>query len=110
MTIGTMGRAYSRESAPVLKGGAGTVQEVGGMDYTIIRPGGLKNEAGTGKGVLTEDIRVCGAIHREDVADLIIKALFSSKADGKVGASCPPPPPFTHTHQNVNRQIRSGEV
>jgi hypothetical protein len=54
------------------------------MDYTIVRPGGLKNEVGTGKGVLTEDNRVCGAIHREDVADLIIKALFSSKADGKV--------------------------
>lgn len=63
------------------------LKEVGGMDYTIIRPGGLKNEAGTGKGVLTEDIRVCGAIHREDVADLIIKALFSSKADGKVLAA-----------------------
>ena len=54
------------------------------MDYTIIRPGGLKNEPGTGQGVLTEDNKVCGAIHREDVADLIVKALFSDKADGKV--------------------------
>lgn len=63
------------------------LKEIGGMDYTIIRPGGLKNEAGTGKGVLTEDNSVCGAIHREDVADLIIKALFSSKTEGKVLAA-----------------------
>lgn len=55
------------------------------MDYTIIRPGGLKSEAATGTGVLTEDPSVCGAIHREDVADLVIKALFSPKTDGKVG-------------------------
>ena len=54
------------------------------MTYTIIRPGGLKNEAGTGQGVLTEDNTVCGAIHREDVADLIVKALFSKETDGKV--------------------------
>lgn len=54
------------------------------MEYTIIRPGGLKNEAGTGQGVLTENNNVCGAIHREDVADLVVKALFSSKTNGKV--------------------------
>ena len=60
------------------------LQQIKGMDFTIVRPGGLKNEAGTGQGVLTEDPSVCGAIHREDVADLVIKALFSVKADGKV--------------------------
>lgn len=54
------------------------------MAFTIIRPGGLKNEPGTGTCILTEDPSVCGAIHREDVADLVVKALFSSKADGKV--------------------------
>lgn len=54
------------------------------MDYTIIRPGGLKNEAGTGKGLLTENPGVCGAINREDVAELIVKALFSPKSNGKV--------------------------
>ena len=60
------------------------LQQIGGMDFTIVRPGGLKNETGTGQGVLTENPSVCGAIHREDVADLVIKALFSSKANGKV--------------------------
>ena len=59
-------------------------QEIGDMAYTIIRPGGLKNEAGNGQGVLTENNNVCGAIHREDVAALVVKALFSNKSDGKV--------------------------
>ena len=54
------------------------------MEYTIIRPGGLKSEPATGKGVLTEDKTVCGAIHREDVADLVCKALRSDKTANKV--------------------------
>lgn len=54
------------------------------MQWTIIRPGGLKSEPATGSGILTEDRSVCGAINREDVADLVVKALFSDKADGKV--------------------------
>lgn len=55
------------------------------MAYTIIRPGGLKSEPATGNGVLTEDTSVCGSITREDVANLVIKALLSKKTDNKVG-------------------------
>lgn len=54
------------------------------LSYTIIRPGGLKSEAATNTGVLTEDVTVCGAINREDVASLLVKALFSAAADNKV--------------------------
>lgn len=54
------------------------------MTYTIIRPGGLLSEAATGNGVLTSDPSVCGAISRDDVAELVVKALFSRKADNKV--------------------------
>lgn len=54
------------------------------MAYTIIRPGGLQTEAATGAGVLTENAGVCGAITREDTAALVIKALFSDKANNKV--------------------------
>ena len=54
------------------------------MQWTIIRPGGLKSEPATGSGILTEDRSICGAINREDVAELVVKALFSDKADGKV--------------------------
>lgn len=54
------------------------------MEWTIIRPGGLKNEPGTQRGVLTENRSVCGGISREDVAELVVKALFSPNAAGKV--------------------------
>lgn len=46
-------------------------------DWTIIRPGGLKSEAATGKAIFTEDKLASGVINREDCADLIIKALGS---------------------------------
>lgn len=58
------------------------------MAYTIIRPGGLKSEPATGKGALTEDTSVCGSITREDVANLVIKALLSNKTDNKVMLHC----------------------
>lgn len=55
-----------------------------GLNYVIVRPGGLKTETATGGGVLTEDVTVCGSINRADVADLVVRALRSGKADGKV--------------------------
>eukprot|EP00284_Hemiselmis_tepida_P017673 CAMPEP_0174929082 /NCGR_PEP_ID=MMETSP1355-20121228/27014_1 /TAXON_ID=464990 /ORGANISM="Hemiselmis tepida, Strain CCMP443" /LENGTH=293 /DNA_ID=CAMNT_0016175267 /DNA_START=10 /DNA_END=891 /DNA_ORIENTATION=+ len=53
-------------------------------DYTIIRPGGLKSEAATGKAILTEDKMAVGSVTREDVADLCIEALYSKTASQKV--------------------------
>jgi hypothetical protein len=35
-----------------------------GLTYTVIRPGGLKSEPATGNGVVTEDYKVAGTIHR----------------------------------------------
>ncbi|BAZ42843.1 NAD-dependent epimerase/dehydratase [Calothrix sp. NIES-4101] len=55
-----------------------------GLNYTIIRPGGLKSEPATGNGVLTEDISVVGSIHRADVADLVCRVLNSDLADNKI--------------------------
>ncbi|MGI0488128.1 SDR family oxidoreductase [Pantanalinema rosaneae CENA516] len=55
-----------------------------GLTYTIVRPGGLKSEPATGNGVLTEDYRVAGMIHRADVADLVCRCLLSDLANGKV--------------------------
>ena len=55
-----------------------------GMPFCIVRPGGLKSEPATGKGVLTEDTSICGAIHRADVASLVVKAILKDKANGKV--------------------------
>ncbi|BDA75281.1 NAD-dependent epimerase/dehydratase [Rivularia sp. IAM M-261] len=54
-----------------------------GLTYTIVRPGGLKSEPATGNGVLTEDIRIIGSIHRADVADLVCRTI-NTRADNKI--------------------------
>lgn len=54
-----------------------------GMDYVIIRPGGLSNEQATGSAVLTEDASVCGAVAREDVAELVASAALKGSSSGK---------------------------
>jgi hypothetical protein len=41
------------------------------IEFVIIRPGGLKSEPATGRGVLTTDTSICGSITRGDVADLV---------------------------------------
>lgn len=55
-----------------------------GLTYTIIRPGGLKSEPATGNGVLTEDYKVAGTIHRADVAQLTCKCLLSDAGNNKI--------------------------
>ncbi len=55
-----------------------------GMTYTIIRPGGLKSEAATGNGILTENPQVAGLIHRPDVAQLVCRCLNSDRANNKI--------------------------
>lgn len=42
---------------------------------TIIRPGGLRSEPATGRGILTCDPQMHGFINREDVAELVARAL-----------------------------------
>ena len=55
-----------------------------GLIYTIIRPGGLKSEPATGNGVLTEDPKIAGTIHRADVAELVCRCLGSDRVDNKI--------------------------
>jgi uncharacterized protein YbjT (DUF2867 family) len=55
-----------------------------GLNYIIIRPGGLKSEPATGNGILTENYRVSGTINRADVARLACKCLWSEKAHRKI--------------------------
>jgi len=55
-----------------------------GLTYTLIRPGGLKSEPATGNGVLTEDFRIAGSIHRADVAQLVCRCLNSDLANLKI--------------------------
>jgi nucleoside-diphosphate-sugar epimerase len=60
------------------------------MNWTIIRPGGLKSEPATGEAILTEDKKAIGSIHREDLADLVVRALVSQKTERKVLSAIDP--------------------
>jgi uncharacterized protein YbjT (DUF2867 family) len=55
-----------------------------GLTYIVIRPGGLKSEPATGNGVLTENYKVAGTIHRADVAQLACQCLDSDVANNKI--------------------------
>mmetsp|Transcript_11964 Transcript_11964/g.30548 ORF Transcript_11964/g.30548 Transcript_11964/m.30548 type:complete len:316 (+) Transcript_11964:24-971(+) len=56
----------------------------GGMEFVILRPGGLKTEPETHTAVLTEDTTVCGPINREDMASLVCKCLFAEASKNRV--------------------------
>ncbi len=58
-----------------------------GLNYTIIRPGGLKSAPATGTAVLTTDHHVAGSIHRADVAALVCRCLSSPASDGQILAA-----------------------
>ncbi len=53
-----------------------------GLDYTLIRPGGLTDGPATGNGIMVEEY-VEGSIHRSDVALLIMRALEDDSTIGK---------------------------
>ncbi|WP_020007607.1 SDR family oxidoreductase [Salinicoccus albus] len=55
-----------------------------GLDYTIIRPGMLQNEAGTGKVSLTEDKPEFGNVPREDVASVLAHVIDTNQPQNKV--------------------------
>ncbi len=54
---------------------------------TAIRPGGLRSEPATGRGILTTDPQMHGFIHRADVADLIVRALRDERTAGRAFAA-----------------------
>lgn len=58
----------------VAKHHADKILEQSSLTYTIVRPGGLLNEAGTGKISIADDIEA-GSIPREDVASTILATL-----------------------------------
>lgn len=54
-----------------------------GLDFTIIRPGGLLDKEPQGRAYLTEDDRAMSWIRRADLARLLVQALDDSRAIGK---------------------------
>ncbi|MGJ9459088.1 SDR family oxidoreductase [Oceanobacillus sp. CF4.6] len=75
-------QAHNRESwegspmSPymVAKHYADKILEASSLNYTIVRPGGLLNDPGTGKVSVAENLEA-GSIPREDVAKVIIASL-----------------------------------
>jgi uncharacterized protein YbjT (DUF2867 family) len=60
------------------------------MNWTIVRPGGLKSEPMTGSAILTEDCKALGSIHRQDVAKLVVQALNAPTTERKVLSAIDP--------------------
>ena len=54
---------------------------------TIIRPGGLRSDPGTGRGILSRDPQMHGFINRDDVAELIVRVLGDSATLGETFAA-----------------------
>jgi uncharacterized protein YbjT (DUF2867 family) len=65
-----------------------------GLDYTVIRPGGLRDGAATGTGILTEVERL-GSIDRNELGRLVAAAIYDDATVGKVLTALDPtlPPP-----------------
>jgi nucleoside-diphosphate-sugar epimerase len=54
-----------------------------GLDYTIVRPGGLTDDPGTGKVKIAENLEEGGSVTRDDVALVLAEALRADNTIGK---------------------------
>jgi hypothetical protein len=50
------------------------------LDWTIVRPGTLKNGPATGNVTVTRDLHVDGDIRREDAAQAVVRLIASTRA------------------------------
>lgn len=55
-----------------------------GLDYTILRPGGMTNNPASGTAIKTEDHNCMGVINREDLAALVVECIDDDAASGKI--------------------------
>jgi nucleoside-diphosphate-sugar epimerase len=92
--VTSIGSGTSRAAAPWiarlilgrfmdLKTRAEDYLRLSGLDWTIIRPGHLTDQAATGRGRLLEDDTVSGAIPRADVAALVQGVLADATTIGR---------------------------
>jgi uncharacterized protein YbjT (DUF2867 family) len=66
------------------KAGADKALAESGLDYTIVRPGGLTNDPGTGRVEIAERLERRGQVTRDDVAAVLAEVL---RADNTIGKS-----------------------
>ncbi len=55
-----------------------------GLDYTILRPGGMSHDAASGTAIRTEDRKAMGVINRADLARLVVDCLDDPLSVGRV--------------------------
>jgi uncharacterized protein YbjT (DUF2867 family) len=77
--------SWSEEMTPYYEAKADADRDVesSGLDYTIVRPGGLTDDPGTGRIEAALDLDHSGTIPREDVAAVLIAALDTPPTVGK---------------------------
>jgi uncharacterized protein YbjT (DUF2867 family) len=75
---------WSEEMRPYYEAKAGADERLmeSGLDYTIVRPGGLTDEPGTGLVTVATDLER-GSIPREDVAAVLYAVLETPSSIGK---------------------------
>ncbi len=100
--VSTIGAGDSYDSAPLLsrlalskilpqKTDAENHIRASGLDYTILRPGGLPpGIIPTGRGMVSEDSTTMGFIKRPDLARLIVSVLYDDSTIGKTLAVVDP--------------------
>jgi uncharacterized protein YbjT (DUF2867 family) len=64
--------------------------QASGLDYTIIRPGGLGDVGATGTAILAADPLAFSYISRKDLAALVVQALGDPTTSGKIYAAYDP--------------------
>jgi uncharacterized protein YbjT (DUF2867 family) len=93
--VTVIGAGESRDAAPAIaryvlrnvipeKTKAEDYLRTSGLDFTIIRPGGLLDKEAEGRAYLTEDTRAMSWIRRADLAVLTVQVMDDPRAIGKV--------------------------
>ena len=93
--VSTIGAGNSRKAAPwiaklvlgrfmKLKTAAEELLQASSLNWTIIRPGHLKDGAASGRAILTEDHMVSGAVQRADVAVKVAEVLDTRDTFGRI--------------------------
>ena len=67
-----------------LKTEAEDLLQASGLDWTILRPGGMTSDPASGSAIMIEDHGVMGVINRADLATLAIRCLDDAQTVGRI--------------------------
>ena len=67
-----------------MKTRAEKILQESGLDYTILRPGGMTNDPASGTAIRTEDHQRMGVINRADLAALVVDCIDDGTTIGKI--------------------------